>query len=614
MEKDKEEMSKEDKVTQEVVENESVEDQSVHDHDHDSEEEKQDQDGHHVDFGHFSKKQLLEALKDHFGKNDFIKSDPIVHELKSSYDELFEKEKEEALQHFINDGGTEDDFEYRKTDRDREFFKIYNEFKEKKASVIKAIEQSKDKNLFAKNQILERLREFVDGEETTDSMGTIKKIQEEWKHIGPVPTSHNKNLWASYNALMDRFYDNRSIYFELKELDRKKNLEKKLELCAKAEALQEMKDLKEAIKLLNDLHEDFKYVGPVPREEQEKVWKRFKAASDAVYSRRKEYYDSQKETFQKNQELKETLIKQLESYQDFKADRIKDWNIKTKEILDIQKQWEAIGPVPRENGKEINRNFWGLFKHFFYNKNMFFKELDEIRQANKKKAEVLIAEAEVQVESTDWQNSANILIKLQQDWKKLGPTPEKVRDELYRRFKTACDTFFENRREANKEASKEFDANLALKEEICEKIASEAQGDKLTTHRLEELIEEYHKIGFVPRKSIKEIAAKYNDSVEAYVEKLGVGGEDREDFLFRLNLNKIQSDPNGTRVLNKKEHGIRKQISDLENNITLWKNNLEFFASSRTADKLKDQFDDKIEKAEQEVEKLKKRLSIIREF
>ena len=468
--------------------------------------------------------------------------------------------------------------------------------------------------MVARNQILDQLRELVDGEETTDSITTIKKIQADWKSIGPVPGNQNKNIWASYNALMDRFYDNRSIYFELKELDRKKNLESKLELCEKAEALSEVEDLKEAIKLLNDFHEEFKHTGPVPREEQENVWQRFKAASDAVYARRKDYYDGQKEVFKQNLDLKEGLIKKLEAFQDFKGERIRDWNMKTKEILDIQKQWEAIGQVPREKGKNVNRAFWGLFKRFFHNKSLFFKQLDDLRAANKIKAEDLISKAEAESNSTDWQSSANILINLQQEWKKIGPIPEKVRDDLYRRFKSACDTFFENRRQVNKEATKEFDDNLKLKEEICGNILAEKNADEVSVEKLEAHIDEYNKIGCVPRRSIKEIAAKFKGAVESYVEKLGMEGADLEDFLFRLNLNKIQSDPDGTRVLNKKEHGIRKQISDLENNITLWKNNLEFFASSKTADKLKDQFEDKIEKAEQEVEKLKKKLSIIREF
>lgn len=576
---------------------------------HDQEDERQ------VDFSSLSKTELLEELKNQYRKGDFLKSDSVFQELKSAYDEIFEKEKEEALQGFIKDGGTVDDFLYRKSEEDREFFNVFGEFKDKKTATLRDLEEQKDSNLVARNRILDQLRELVDGEETTDSIGTIKKIQADWKSIGPVPGNQNRNIWASYNALMDRFYDNRSIYFELKELDRKKNLESKLELCEKAEALDAVEDLKEAIKLLNDFHEEFKHIGPVPREEQENVWQRFKAASDAVYAKRKDYYDSQKEVFKQNLELKEGLIEKLEAFRDFKGERIREWNAKTKEILDIQKQWEAIGQVPREKGKSVNRAFWGLFKRFFHNKSLFFKQLDELRAANKVKAEDLISKAEAEADSTDWQSSANILINLQQEWKKIGPIPEKVRDDLYRRFKTACDTFFENRRQANKETTKEFDDNLKLKEEICENILAETGSeDGVSVERLEAHIDEFNKIGFVPRRNIKDIAAKFKASVEAYVEKLGMEGTELEDFLFRLNLNKIQSDPDGTRVLNKKEHGIRKQISDLENNITLWKNNLEFFASSKTADKLKDQFEDKIEKAEGEVEKLKKKLSIIREF
>ena len=181
--------------------------------------------------------------------------------------------------------------------------------------------------------MLNKLRELVDGEETTLSMAAVKAIQETWKTIGPVPLAQSKNLWASFNALMDRFYDNRSIYFELKELDRKKNLEGKLELCEKAEALKGVADLKEAIRQLNELHEEFKHLGPVPREEQEQIWQRFKAASDVIYDRRKEFFDGQKEVVKKNLTEKEALIVILTPFGEYKADRIKDWNTKTKEIL-----------------------------------------------------------------------------------------------------------------------------------------------------------------------------------------------------------------------------------------------------------------------------------------
>lgn len=579
------------------------------------ESEESEEEEEEYDFNNYTKAQLIKVLKDFVHEQNFVRRDGLVQEIKNHYDEYYLKEQEEALDQFLKDGGEKDGFVYRGTDEDREFFASYQLFKEKKHQQFKDLEKSKEKNANDKNLILDQLRAIVDGEETTNSIETIKKIQDDWKKIGPVPHSQNKNLWASYNALMDRFYDNRSIYFELKELDRKKNLDSKLELCSKAEALSEMEDVKEAIKSLNDLHEEFKHIGPVPREDQEALWQRFKSASDAIYNKRKAYYDSQREVFKANQVLKEKLIEKLEEFKSFKAEKIRDWNTKTKEILALQKEWEAIGPVPREAGKEINKTFWGLFKQFFHHKNLFFKELDEIRQQNKEKAEKLIESAETHIDSTDWKNSSNELIQLQKQWKELGPMPEKFRDDLYNRFKKACDTFFDNRRNANKENNKAFEENLVAKEKVCQEILDAAKDeDQTSSENLEKLIQEYNEIGFVPRKSMKDISNKFNTAVNEYVSKLELEGESKDDFLFRLNLNKLQADPNSNKVLNKKEHGIRRQITDLENNITLWRNNLEFFTASKTADKLKDQFEEKIEKAEQEVDKLKKKLSIIREF
>jgi hypothetical protein len=612
------EVSEEDKVTQtneviQEVQGSIIIDDKVSDTettDHDSEEEISES----IDYSNFSKSQLLTALKQLLETGRYLKIDSQVAEIKSHFEEIFHKEKDSALEEFTTNGGSPDDFEYRPSEEDRSLFAGLNEFREKKSEFLKEQEKNKEKNLIAKNAILDRLRELVDGEETTHSINTIKHIQEEWKKIGSVPAAQNRNLWASFNALMDRFYDNRSIYFELKELDRKKNLEQKLEICEKAEALVDMEDLKDAIRILNDLHEEFKHMGPVPREEQENLWNRFKAASDAVYSRRKEFYDGQKESLKENLQKKEALIKKLEADSEYKGTKIKEWNSKTKEILALQKDWEAIGPVPRENGKEINKQFWGLFKHFFQNKNHFFKELDEIRHKNKIKAEELIAKAESLKENTDWQQTANQMISLQQEWKQIGPTPEKVRDELYQRFKLACDAFFENRRNSNKQVNKEFEQNLSAKEDLIKKIKEEAKSDSVSESSLEGYISKFNSLGFVPRKNMKEILSKFNEAVDEYVKNLGFAGGEKDDFLFRLNLNKLQSDPNSNRVLNKKEHGIRKQITDLENNVTLWKNNIEFFASSKTADKLKNQFDEKIQKAESEIEKLKKKLTILKEF
>ncbi len=568
-----------------------------------------------IDLSGLSKVDLLDLLKEKLSQGVSAKLDKFVNELKAAFEELFVKEREEALQQFLGEGGSADDFSFRGSEVDKAFNALFNDFRHQLSSIRKEADRQKEKNLQSKTDLLNKLRELVDGEETTLSMSAVKAIQETWKTIGPVPLAQSKNLWASFNALMDRFYDNRSIYFELKELDRKKNLESKLELCEKAEGLKEVEDLKEAIRILNELHEEFKHLGPVPREEQEQVWVRFKAASDVIYDRRKEFFDGQKDVIKKNLSEKEALIVSLTPFGEYKADRIKDWNTKTKEILEIQKAWEKIGAIPKESGKEINKAFWTLFKQFFHNKNLFFKELDEVRAANQKKAEDLIKQAEELQANTNWQSTANQLVKLQQEWKKLGPTPEKNRDSLYKKFKEACDTFFENRRTSTKDSNTEFDANLTKKQDIIAQIVElTKKGTGLEESQLSGFVAEFNAIGFVPRKNIKEIQVKFKDAVDAYLEKLGGKGGDKDDFLFRLNLNRLQADPNSVKTLNKKEHGIRKQITDLENSITLWRNNLDFFAASKTADKLREQFDVKIQKAEEEIDKLKKKLTILKEF
>ncbi|MHA7128671.1 DUF349 domain-containing protein [Algoriphagus namhaensis] len=600
-------------VKEEKVEETSAEGEAD-DEEESSDEDDEEVDETEIDLSNLNKTELLALLKEKVGGDQPSKKDRLINDIRTAYQAIAHQERDEALAKFKEEGGSEDDFDFKPSDEDKEFDTHYFEHKRKINTARKEAEKQKEKNLELKNEILDRLRELVDGEETTLSMNAIKSIQEEWKSIGPVPNAQNRSLWANYNALMDRFYDNRSIYFELKELDRKKNLKAKTELCEKAESLKDEADLQTAIKALNELHEEYKHLGPVPREEQEPLWQRFKAASDAVYDRRKEFYESQKEVFLQNQEQKEKLIDSLKEFTEFKADRIKEWNSKTKEILAIQKAWEQIGPVPREAGKEINKTFWAGFKEFFHNKNLFFKQLDQIRAENQEKAEQLIAQAEELKESTDWQKTASQLIGLQKEWKKLGPTPEKTRDSLYKKFKNACDTFFDNRRNANKASNSEYESNLVKKQELCAKIEELAQGESPSEDELTALVNEFNELGFVPRKNMKEIQSQFKAAVEKYLEKLDGTDFDQENFLFKLNLNRIQSDPNAVRTMNKKEHGIRKQISDLENNITLWKTNLEFFAASKTADKLKDQFDVKIQKAEEEIEKLKQKLSILREF
>jgi len=579
----------------------------------DSEEDQENEDEQEElpDYSSYSKEQLVEAIKEISKSDDFKKVDRIMNQLKPVFDEIYEAERKEALGKFIEDGGEEADFAMKHDELNDRFDANYQLYKDRRRKYYKELEHKKDENLKIKIELLDKLRDMVDAEETIAGLNVIKEIQKEWKSIGPVPGNQSKTLWANYNALLDRYYDQRSILFELKELDRKKNLEAKIELCVKAEELSQSEDVPYAIKHLNDLHDEYKHIGPVPKEEQEPLWQRFKAASDAIYDKRKAFVKNLKESQTDNLVKKEQIIASLEPFLEFDSDVIKEWNSKTKEILAIQKSWEATGQVPKENAKEINKNFWKNFKQFFANKHEFFKRLDGMREENLKKKQEFVAKALELSESTEWNKTADQLKGLQRQWKEVGPVSEKFRESIYQEFKAACDKFFENKRAGSKDAQKEFADNLKAKQDIISQINGLEPGD---LDQLEAYEQAYGKIGFVPRESIQKVKEDFSKAVQDFIDRSKdvLNDEQREKVKLMAQITKIMSGPNADRKLNQKENSLRKKIGDLQNDIVTWKNNMEFFTSSKTADKLKKEFEEKIEEAEKEIALLKKQLRIVR--
>lgn len=609
---------KEDDVAQPVAEdpqpaqNQEASSEEEADSEKEDSEENEEED-QQVDYSNYSKEQLVSVLTALTKEDNINKIERVLKEVKPHYDELREAEREKALEKFIADGGDEADFAYKPEEIDVKFDADYGLLRERRSKHFASIEKQKDDNLATKNQLLEQLRKLVDDEETTASLDELKKIQSEWKRVGQIPAGQVKTLWANYNALLDRFYDNRSIYFELKELDRKKNLEAKLELCERAEKLQEETNLKNAITALNELHEEFRHIGPVPQEDQEALWQRFKTASDALYDRRREFIDKLKGELHENMIAKKALGDEVQAFLAFDSDRINEWNEKTKEILEFQKKWEAIGGLPKDKAKAINKHFWGGFKGFFANKNTFFKKLEGQRDENLKKKEALVQEAEALKDNHDWDKTAEALKKLQAEWRSVGPVPEKFRNSIFAQFKKACDHFFEQKRAKNKEVNKEFEENLEKKAAICESIEKLSEEKSSDVDKLEALYDEYQTIGFVPRNAIKSIQNRFNDAVNKFLEEAeALSEEQKHNIKLTIKFSKLKNSPNANRKLHQKEGEIRKHINNLENDIVLWKNNLEFFANSKTADKLKEEFDIKINKAIAEIEELKEQLHVIR--
>ncbi len=565
-----------------------------------------------IDFSNFGKKDFVELLKEAATKNDFKKADETIREIKPLFDEIRKSERTQALIRFKQEGGVDDDFEYKGDEWDHAFDIYLKSIRENRQRHFREIEGQKNSNLLAKTNLLERLRQLADSEDTEHSLRLFKEIQREWKAVGPVPPTQIKTLWANYNALVDRFYDQRSIYFELKELDRKKNLELKTELCVRAERLLETEKIGDAVRELNELHNEFHHIGPVPIEDKDLLWQKFKAASDAIYTKRDNYVSNLQHELQANLLQKEKINEEAAIFVAFQSDRIKEWNLKTKEILEVQKQWEAIGGVPRAKMREINKKFWNSFKTFFHNKNVFFKKFDEERVKNLVLKSEILKRADELKDSEEWEKASQELKDLQLKWKEIGPVPEKQREKIFQQFKEACDHFFEKRRSlADKEAIEQTE-NLVKKEAIVtllEKIIEDKNGSLL---QVRELQKQFIQIGFVPKKSLNNVKARFTETLAKAIAALpGLGDEEKHNASFEAQLNNMRHSPQADKKIQHKEYHLRKQISKAENDIAILRNNLEFFGRSKNAERMKEEFNGKIQQASDDLLHLKKQLHML---
>ena len=564
-----------------------------------------------IDLDTLSKIEQLDLLKKILDETDIRKIDGLFKDLGGHYQTNFDADKKAALETFLKiEGSDEADFEFKGDDTDQEFHSMYEKLRRKRAHFYQELGKEKDNNLKKKNEILVLLREIIDGE-NQESFDRVKSLQQEWKNIGSVPGVQNHTLWASYHALMDRFYDHRSIYFELKELDQRKNLDAKFELCKKAEMLGASTDLRFAVAHLNELHEEFKHIGPVPREDQEALWQRFKAASDQVYEKRNEFHENQKAEFAANLEKKLALLEGAKDLVAFDSDRIKHWNSKTKELLDLQKQWEAIGGIPRQSAKDVNKAFWGSFKKFFANKSRFFKKLDGERDENLTKKKALIQKALEIRNGEDWEITANEMKGLQSQWKEIGIVPDKFRKSLYKEFNEHCNYFFERKRGQNAKQNKEFEKNLEKKKAILVKLQAMTDDKGFDLDQAFVLLDEFAAAGLVPRNTVGKTLEKY-DKVCAQLLKVSTLSEiELDELKSRIQVSKLRNSPNAGRKINRQEGLLKRKISGMESDIYNWKRNIDFFGRSKNAEQMKSDFLNRISDAEKEIESMKKELRLL---
>lgn len=559
------------------------------------------------DYGHLSLDELLQEAQKLTKEENIIKAERKVRQLYEEVKRINQEKREEARKKFIEQGGEPDAFEYKTDEKIEKFFAYYKEIKDKKAKHLEKMQKDREDNLKAKRLILEEIKNLTESPDQKGVLQRIKELQQAWKRIGAVPQAEAEDLYNSYHAVLDRFYDRKGIEYELKQLDRQKNLAAKKELCERAERLLEHENLNEAVTQLNALHEEYKSIGPVPQEESEALWMRFKAASDKIYEKKRIATEELKKQLRENMVAKQQLCVKIEAYASFTSEKIKEWNEKTKEVQELQKEWEKIGPLPKEVAKDINKQFWSNFKAFFANKSAFFEKLDAERMENLKKKEAIIAEVEQLLQSENIKEATQRIIQLQEEWKKIGSVPEPHRETLYEKFKNLCDTFFENKR--NKAKSKENDINAIVKKkrDVIEKINAITK-ETFNLEKLQQLKDEYFAAGSLPPKEANQLLDRFIVAIDKALDKSPLDITEREKQKMEFKAQLSQEVPQLSRYLSKQEQSIRKKIAELEESIALWENNLMFFANSKAAEKLRQDYQVKIQKARQEIVELKELL------
>ncbi|MFN8348626.1 MAG: DUF349 domain-containing protein [Spirosomataceae bacterium] len=585
-----------------------------------------------VDYSQLDKKDLVSLMENRLAvaksenakPTDFKRTDELLKEVKVFFDQIKKTEREEAERRYLAENGSDEGFEYKPDELTQRFESLYRQIKDVKNHYFQDLEKSKDKNFAVKTQLLQRLRELVDADESNaknpgTSWQEFKKIQDEWKAAGNIASPHNSTLWATFHALIDRYYSNRNIYYELKELDRKKNLQLKAELVEKVEALAqslEGRPLTRAILEEANAHfDEYKHIGPGPKAEQEVLWQRLKVALDTLHDARRAQSEDQKQVLARNYEIKSKIYEALVPFTAFTSSSINEWNEKTKEVVALQEQWvNAKGQMLRDEGRELSKKFWATLKTFFHNKGEFFRQLESKREQNLK-LKTELCEAVEAILETGEDSAANTdkVIALQKQWKQIGQVPEKFKDTIFDRFKKACDAYFDRKRAKNSEVEREFVENLTKKQAICEKIEAGAKSGEANLKDLNAFKAEWSAVGFVPKKDMQAINKRYIDAVNAYVSAIGkLSSKEREQVILENEV-AMATDGESVRNLQRKETDIRRRMTQIENDLTIWQNNIEFFGRSKNGEKVRAEFVKKIESAQKQLADLKHQLKIVRE-
>ena len=534
--------------------------------------------------------------------------------LKQLFYKFHNAEVQEAFKAFVEAGGEEEKFMPEIDAAEPVFREAMQTIRERRAAIQETIEQQKQANLKRKLEILERIQQLASTpEEANKNFDEFKALQNEWKEIKAVPAERATELWKNYQLYVEQFYDLLKLGHELRDYDFKKNLETKMRLIQQAEALAENPDVLQAFNQLQTLHQEWKETGPVAKEIREDVWAKFKEASTVINKKHQAFFDAIKAREEENLTKKTALCEQLEGFDTEGLKTFADWDGITQKIKELQAEWKTIGFAPQKMNTAIFERFRAGCDAFFEKKNAFFKDLKEELNTNLAKKKALVEKAESLMESQEWRSTGDALINLQKQWKEIGTVPRKYSEDLWKRFTTACDHFFEARQAATADVRNEEKANKEQKLGIIEQLKqlAETEGENVIA-QVKELQQKWSEVGHVPFRDKETLYKEYRALCDKIYDAYGVSQAKRRLNNFRKNLaEKIE---NAGSSLGDERQKMQRAYERMLAEIKTYENNIGFLnAGSKKGNSLVEAMNKKVEKLREELNLLAQKIKAVDE-
>lgn len=565
-----------------------------------------------TDYNGKSKAELLAILADILANKPVQTIRRDVEAIKIAFYKTYRAEVERARRAFVEAGGKLEEFVPTPDDAEQRLKELFAEYRTKRNEFIAKLEEEKENNYKIKLQIIEELKELIDSNETLNqTFNTFRDLQQRWKETGPVPQAYVKDLWETYNLHVENFYNFIKINKELRDLDLKKNYETKLQLCEEAEELVLDPSPVNAFHKLQKLHEQWRETGPVANEYKEQLWERFREASTKINKRHQEYFNGIKEEQKHNLELKTELCVKTEELSVAPLSTRKEWNKASEQLIDIQKVWKTIGFAPKKDNTKIYERFRNACDKFFENKRNFYLQIKAEMENNLHLKNDICAAAEALQESEEWKKATDELIALQKRWKEIGPVSRRYSDAIWKRFRSACDKFFERKAAFFASLGQQYEDNLAKKKQLLEELKTfVVENKERGFEALKELQHRWAEIGFVPIKQKEAIQKEYRKAVDAIFAKLRSNEKENRLERFKGKISSIAEGGDRRRLRFERDR-LYNKMKQIESDIALLENNIGFFSKSKNAEAMIREVNNKIAKAKEEMATLIEKIEMI---